>query len=148
MWLGWAIPLAACAASGTGPPVTSTAQGPTDLAGTAWQLVQFMGGDDTVLTPADRSVYTLTFETGGQLTARVDCNRGRGTWKVAPPAGLELGPLALTRAAFPPAPLNTRLPRDYQYVRSFVMEKGHLFLSLFADGGIYEFEPLPPAAVP
>jgi hypothetical protein len=27
-------------------------------------------------------------------------------------------------------------------VRPFVMTDGHLFLSLMADGGIYEFEPV------
>jgi para-nitrobenzyl esterase len=27
-------------------------------------------------------------------------------------------------------------------VRSYVIDNGHLFLSLMADGGIYEFEPI------
>ncbi len=31
-------------------------------------------------------------------------------------------------------------------VRSYVLKDGHLFLSLMADGGIYEYEPMPPAA--
>jgi uncharacterized lipoprotein YbaY len=31
--------------------------------------------------------------------------------------------------------------KDWQYVRSYVVKDGHLFLSLMADGGIYEFEP-------
>jgi para-nitrobenzyl esterase len=30
------------------------------------------------------------------------------------------------------------------YVRSYVIRNGHLFLSLMADGGIYEFEPRAP----
>lgn len=50
--------------------------------------------------------------------------------------------LALTRAACPPAPLNERIPKDWSYVRSYVIKGGHLFLSLMADGGIYEFEPI------
>jgi hypothetical protein len=29
------------------------------------------------------------------------------------------------------------------YLRSYVMKDGHLFLALMADGGIYEFEPRP-----
>jgi putative lipoprotein len=44
----------------------------------------------------------------------------------------------------PAAPLNDRLAKDWQYVRSYIMKDGHLFLSLMADGGIYEFEPMAP----
>jgi len=32
------------------------------------------------------------------------------------------------------------LQRDWSAVRSYVIKDGHLFLSLMADGGIYEFE--------
>jgi para-nitrobenzyl esterase len=32
------------------------------------------------------------------------------------------------------------MARDWGYVRSYVMKDGKLFLSLMADGGIYEFE--------
>jgi para-nitrobenzyl esterase len=35
-----------------------------------------------------------------------------------------------------------RLGRDLPYVRSYVLKAGHLHLSLMADGGIYEFEPI------
>jgi para-nitrobenzyl esterase len=70
----------------------------TTLAGTSWQLVRFEGGDDTILTPDDGSKYTIAFAADGTLTARMDCNRGRGTWTSSGPNQLELGPLALTRA--------------------------------------------------
>jgi hypothetical protein len=33
----------------------------------------------------------------------------------------------------------------WPYIRSYVMKDGHLFLSLMADGGIYEFEPAEPS---
>jgi hypothetical protein len=29
-------------------------------------------------------------------------------------------------------------------IRSFVIKDGHLFLALMADGGLYEFEAVPP----
>jgi para-nitrobenzyl esterase len=32
--------------------------------------------------------------------------------------------------------------KDWEFVRSYTIENGHLFLSLMADGGIYEFEPI------
>jgi len=41
-----------------------------------------------------------------------------------------------------PTPLNDRLPRDWQYVRSYVLKDGHLVISLMVDAGIYEFEPI------
>jgi heat shock protein HslJ len=111
-----------------------------DLQGT-WQLVQFQGSDDKTLVPSEKSKYTLTFAADGTIAARIDCNRGHGTWKSSGPKQLEFGPMALTRAMCPPAPLNDRLPGDLGYVRSYVLRDGHLFLSLMADGGVYEFEP-------
>jgi heat shock protein HslJ len=40
----------------------------------------------------------------------------------------------------PPAPLSDRIVKDWSYVRTYTMKEGHLFLSLMADGGDYEFE--------
>jgi heat shock protein HslJ len=113
----------------------------TELGGTSWQLVKFEGGDDTVLTPDDKSKYTIAFGTDGSLSARIDCNRGRGTWRSPAANQLQFGPLALTRAMCPSSSLHDRIVRHWKYVRSYVIKNGHLFLSLMADGGIYEFEP-------
>jgi para-nitrobenzyl esterase len=68
------------------------------LGGTSWQLVRFQGGDGAVLTPEDKSKYTLAFEPDGVMSARIDCNRARGGWKSAGPNQLEFGPMAMTRA--------------------------------------------------
>jgi heat shock protein HslJ len=111
------------------------------LVGTSWQLVAFRGSDDTTLTPDDRSKYTVAFGADGQLTARIDCNRGRGSWKVIGPSQVALGPLALTRAACPAGSMHDHIVKQWGNVRSYVIQDGHLFLSLIADGGIYEFEP-------
>ena len=108
----------------------------------AWQLVAFRGSDGTTLTPDDRTKYTLTFGTGGQLNARVDCNRGRGTWKAGGSSQLQLGPLALTRAQCPAGSLHDQIVKQWSAIRSYVIKDGHLFLALMADGGIYEFEPM------
>ena len=50
-----------------------------NLSGTSWQLVKFQGSDDKTLTPDDKTKYTVQFSTDGVLSARIDCNRGRGT---------------------------------------------------------------------
>lgn len=129
-------------AAATKAPAPSAAQVATPgLGGTSWQLVKFQGGDDTVLTPDDKAKYTMAFDNEDRVSVRIDCNRGAGTWQSQGPRQLAFGPLALTRAMCPPAPLNDRLAKDWQYVRSYVMQDGHLFLSLMADAGIYEFEP-------
>ena len=113
------------------------------LAGTSWQLVKFQGSDDTMLTPDDRAKYTIEFAAGGRLTARVDCNRGRGTWKSSGANQIAFGPLALTRAACAPGSLHDQIVKQVGNIRSYVIRDGHLFLALMADGGIYEFEPVP-----
>jgi para-nitrobenzyl esterase len=123
---------------------TAQAQSPhttAGLAGTAWQLVKFQGSNDTTLTPDDRAKYTLSFSSDGRVSVRFDCNRGRGPWKSAGPNQLTFGPLALTRAKCPPGSLHDKMVKDWQFVRSYIIKDGHLFLSLMADGGIYEFEP-------
>ncbi len=122
--------------------IFSSANPTNDLSGTSWQLVQFQGSDDTTLTPDDPSKYTVTFETDGQVSLQVDCNRGRGSWTSSEPNQLQLSELALTRAMCPPGSLHDRIVQDWTAVRSYVLEEGHLFLSLMADGGIYEFEPI------
>jgi heat shock protein HslJ len=120
----------------------SAAASATALAGTSWQLVKFQGGDDTTLTPDDRSKYTIEFESGGRLFARVDCNRGRGTWKSSGKNQIAFGPLALTRAKCPAGSLHDQIVKQWENIRSYVVKEGHLFLSLMLDGGIYEFEPV------
>ena len=85
--------------------------------------------------------FAQTIQGTATLTARIDCNRGRGTWKATGANQLELGPLALTRAACPEGSLHDQIVKQWTFVRSFVLEDGHLFLSLMADGGIYELEP-------
>ena len=110
------------------------------LEGTSWQLVRFQGGDDTTLTPDDRAKYTIEFAPGGQLSARIDCNRGRGSWTSNGPGQLQFGPMALTRAACPEGSLHDHVVKQWGFIRSYVMRDGRLFLSLMADGGIYEFE--------
>jgi heat shock protein HslJ len=130
--------LAAC--SGSPPKTPGRAPSDGGLAGTTWRLVEFRGGDESRLTPDDRNKYTIDFQPDGSLLLRIDCNRGRGTWKASGPQ-LELGPLAVTRMACPPGSLHDQIVGQWANVRSYVIKDGHLFLALMADGGIYEFEP-------
>lgn len=114
-----------------------------ELSGTSWQMVRFQDGDDKVLTPDAKEKYTIAFDREGGVSLRIDCNRGHGTWKSTEAHQLEFGPIALTRAMCPQAALTDRFTKDLSYVRSYVLRGGRLFLSLMADGGVYEFEPVP-----
>jgi uncharacterized lipoprotein YbaY/heat shock protein HslJ len=128
-----------------GQPAAGAAEPPpadsSPLTGTTWELVKFQGSDDKTLTPDDGSKYTLEFAAGWQLNARIDCNRGRGAWKSSGPNHLQFGPLALTRAMCPPGSMHDQIVKQLPNIRSYVIKDGHLFLSLMADGGIYEFQP-------
>jgi para-nitrobenzyl esterase len=110
------------------------------LVGPVWQLVRFRGGDDRVLTPGDRTQYTLQFQGDGRVSARIDCNRGSGGWKSAGKNQIEFGPMAITRAMCPPGSMHDHVVKQLPYIRSYVIKDGRLFLSLMADGGSYEFE--------
>jgi para-nitrobenzyl esterase len=129
--LGIILLLAACAAVAPTQPQRST----PNLSGTSWQLVKFQGSDD-------KTKYTIQFSTDGVLSARIDCNQGRGTWKSSGASQLQLGPLALTRAMCPPGSLHDQIVKHWDFIRSYIIKNDHLFLSLMADGGIYEFEPV------
>lgn len=120
------------------PPQNSV----SDLGGTSWQLVKFQSSDDRILTPDDPAKYTISFGTDGSVSARIDCNRGRGAWKSSGPNQLQFRPLALTRAQCPPGSLHDRIVKDWEFVRTYTLKDGHLFLALMADGGIYEFAPI------
>ena len=141
----WLIASAAAAQS-----IQRTVIESPNLAGTSWRLVKFQGSDGTTLTPDDRSKYTIAFGAYGRLTARIDCNRGRGNWKSGGSNQLQVGPLALTRAECRAGSLHDQIVKRWDSIRSYVVKDGHLFLALMADGGIYEFEPLVsvPAIVP
>jgi para-nitrobenzyl esterase len=115
---------------------------PDGLGGTSWQFVKFQGGDGALLVPDDRAKYTIAFEADGRMRVRFDCNRGRGTWKTPGPKQLEFTPVALTRAMCPPGSLHDHFVKQWPFVRTYTMKDGHLVLSLMADGGTFEFEPM------
>jgi para-nitrobenzyl esterase len=69
----------------------------------------------------------IEFVAGGSLTARIDCNRGRGTWKSSGSSQIEFGPLALTRAQCPPGSLHDQIVKQWANIRSYVIRDGHLF---------------------
>ncbi|QYO66001.1 YbaY family lipoprotein [Leptolyngbya sp. 7M] len=114
----------------------------SELEGTAWKLVRFEGGDDTVLVPEEGVSYELKFRAEGKVTARINCNNGSGTWSSEGPNRIKFGPMAVTMMACPKGQNLERFGRDLANITSYVIRDGNLYLALMADGGIYEFAPL------
>ena len=121
-------------------PATQEKRERLPLGRTAWKLVQFQSMDDTTLVPGD-ATCTLAFDPDGHLRIQADCNRGHGTWRSPDNVSLEVGKIATT-LAYCPSKLANRFTRDLADIRSYVIERGHLYLALKMDAGIYEFEPM------
>jgi heat shock protein HslJ len=112
------------------------------LGGTSWQLVQIMSMDDSTYVPEDPSLYTLNFTTDGAINVVADCNRGKGSWTSEAHGNLQFGPIAATMAMCQPGSLHDIYMAQFQWVRSYVMQDGRLFLATMADGAIIEFKPV------
>jgi len=132
-----ALCLVACAAVRASQPSRTS-----ELGGTSWRLVRIDVRDGAAVTPDDRTKYTFAFGSDGQVSARIDCNRGRATWTSGGPGQLRLGPLASTRAKCPPGSLHDRIVKDWEQVRSYALKDGRLFLTVAGDQTVYELEPL------
>jgi heat shock protein HslJ len=133
--------------------ITFAAEEPGSLAGTEWQLVEFQSMDDAIGTirPDDPSLYSMRLGADGNVSMQLNCNRATGDWSAEPSAegstgSFRFGPLAVTRALCPPPSMDERIARDADYVRSFLLKDGNLYLSLMADAGIYAWEPLTTAS--
>jgi heat shock protein HslJ len=136
---------AAALSQGTSPTAAS------ELEGTSWQLVKIEGSDAKIHVPSERGHYLLAFAPRGELSARIDCNRGSGTWSSPEGGRLVLGELATTRAQCAPGSLYDEIIAHWTEVRTYALRDGHLILT--GGGGVYEYEPLPvpgagPAAPP
>jgi heat shock protein HslJ len=134
------LALAACAV----PPATS----PPRLGGSTWALhaIQSMDDRQGITRVDDPAQFTLHFGEDGRASMRLDCNRATASWRSTPAAdgrtgALEFGPIAGTRALCPPPRLDERVVRDLAFVRGYRFADGKLFLTLMADGGIYEWRP-------
>lgn len=117
--------------------------GANPLSGTTWQLVKFQGPDERIFTPDDKSKYTITFGSNGRVTARVDCNSARSTWRATGSGQLQFGSWSRTSAKCGSGSLHDQIVREGAAVRNFSIKDGHLFLSGMEAGGYYELEPAP-----
>lgn len=118
----------------------------SELAGSSWQLLAIQSMDDaqgTTRIPSHNR-FILQFGHDGRASLQLDCNRGMGEYMLEPAVAgtsgsLKFGPIAATRVLCPPPRFDERVARDLPFVRSYKLQDGKLYLSLMADGGIYEW---------
>ena len=118
---------------------------PETLVGTAWRLIEFRSSEDDigVLRPTDSSLYTMSLGENGSVSMRLDCNRASGTWSASSAGGsFGFGELRMTRVVCQQPSLDVQIARHAEYVSSFLLRDGLLYLNLIADGGTYVWEPL------
>ncbi len=123
-------------------------ESPASLAGSQWQLVAFESMDDATgtQTPDNPGQYTMQLNADGSVNMQLNCNRANGTWTSTPSADgqtgqFSFGPLASTKALCPPPSMDEQITAQSQYITGYSLKNGHLYLSLMADGGIYEWQP-------
>lgn len=148
--------LAGCGGVGTTPGAApeiarsenAASSNDTLLADTKWRLVEIQSMDDAVgiVRPDDPSLYTMRLDADGTVHMRLNCNRANGLWTAEPSADpsngvFRFGMLATTKALCPPPSLDEKIAADAKYVRGYLMKENRLYLSLFADGGIYAWGP-------
>jgi heat shock protein HslJ len=117
------------------------------LAGTSWRLLGFESTDDAIglVRPDDPSNYIMRLNGDGSVTMRINCNFASGTWSAEPgdngaSGRFVFGPLAVTRAPCSPPSMEQSIASLAEFIRSYLLRDGMLFLSLKADGGIYAWQ--------
>ncbi len=115
---------------------------PTDeeIVDVLWQWERFEGGDDSVMTVDDPSLYTLILKPDGTYRVKADCNTSMGAY-VLKGNSLTLEPGPMTLVECEPGSLYDNFLKKLGYVRTYVVHNGKLVLNLFADAGNMIFAP-------
>jgi len=120
------------------PPAETVASG--EIVGPVWQWQRTQSGSAPVVVSAAPDRYTLSFQDGGRVNVRADCNRGSGSYEING-AQIRFGPIALTRMGCPPGSQDADFLRTLAQASSNAMKKrGELVLTL-SDGASMRFKP-------
>jgi heat shock protein HslJ len=109
-----------------------------------WKWTQFVDPLDKV-TIDDPDKYTIEFMDDGQVSARLDCNMGRGTYSAAaggtaPSDRISIEVLATTKALCPPNSLSDQFVQYLNEAAVYSFHDNKLLLDLPADSGTMSFE--------
>ncbi len=144
-----AIALALCAGCSKQqdePAQTNEVPSTADIAITS--PVGFVWKWESTQTPVERVVpddpaqYTLEFLPDTSVVAQVDCNRGKGPYKMEGKS-IAIGPLATTRMMCPPGSLDAQFVKQIEAARTVFFRGDTMYMDLFADSGTMKFSQMP-----
>lgn len=117
------------------PPVINALS--NGLVGAVWQWERTQHNDGRTVTADAPDRFTLSFEAGGRVNIRADCNRGAGPYEINGNT-MTMGPFASTKMLCPPGSKDSEFRRDLENVSGFTMVRGQLGLAL-RSGGVIRF---------
>ena len=121
------------------PPVITVAS--DVIVGPVWQWQRTTLGSAPAVVAAGPERYSLSFDGGGRVNVRADCNRGSGSYEVNG-TQIKFGAIALTRMACPPPSQDAEFLRSLVQATSYGLDRGELVLTL-SDGAAMRFKPAP-----
>ena len=121
------------------PPVITAAS--DRIVGPLWQWQRTTLGSAPAVVATGPERYTLSFDGGGRVNVRADCNRGSGSYEVND-TRIKFGAIALTRMACLPASQDAEFLRSLVQATSYGVDRGELVLTL-SDGAAMRFKPTP-----
>jgi len=121
------------------PPVVSMAS--DEIVGPIWQWQRTQPGHSPAVVSAAPERYTLSFQGGGRVNVRADCNRGSASYDVNN-TQMKIGAIALTKMACPAGSQDAEFLRSLVQATAYAIDRGELVLML-ADGASMRFRPTP-----
>jgi heat shock protein HslJ len=110
------------------------------LIGVVWRWVETKEADNTVIAVDTPTSYTLEFTPDGRVQIMADCNSANAMY-VLNGTSLTIQVQEMTTVACQPGSLSERFLRDLNYVVSFAMRNGDLYLTLLSDSGVMKLQP-------
>ncbi len=120
------------------PPIVSAAS--NDLVGRMWLWQRTQMRDGRFVAPDAPDRYSLSFQPGGRVNLRADCNRGSGSYEING-GDMRMGPAAVTKMGCPGGSKDGEFLRDLARVTSYAVANGELALTLAGDVGTMRFRP-------
>ncbi len=117
------------------PPTIAMAS--NELVGPTWQWQGSALPGGGALEVSSPEHYTLTFQAGGRVLLRADCNRGSGGYELSDQR-MTMGPAATTKMGCPPGSQDAEFLRQLSAVASYAIKGNELVLTL-RDGGAMRF---------
>ena len=108
------------------------------LIGFEWKWQQTLYGDGSKSAPPKPENYTLLLAQDGRISARIDCNRGGGTYTLED-SRISIDITHSTMAACPPESLDQAFLKDLSAAAIYFIKDGALYLDLKYDTGTMLF---------